>query len=179
MQYAFYICTSFTGTLTIPDSVILIGQSAFAYCSGLKGELIIGNSVMSIENSALTDCSGLTSITSYAISPPALGINVFNYEHIPIYVSCGTLNAYQNSAWGIYFTNFQEFLLNYTITSQSNNNTAGQAEVTQEPNCDNGYQAVIQATANNGYRFVKWNDNNTNNPRTVKYYQRQHIYSIF
>ena len=59
-----------------------------------------------------------------------------------------------------------EFLKNtYTISTTSNNSewgtTAGDKSVLYLEN------VVISATANYGYHFVKWNDNNTENPRTI------------
>jgi len=132
--------------------------------------LTIGSSVASIGSYAFQDCSSLTEITVYSVTPPAIG-NIYSFKNIsntiPVYIPCGTLNAYQNSAWRNYFTNFQMILTNYTITAQSNDNIAGQAVIIQEPICDNSYQAIIQATANNCYQFVRWNDNNIDNPRSV------------
>ncbi|MDR0789951.1 MAG: leucine-rich repeat domain-containing protein, partial [Bacteroidales bacterium] len=50
-----------TGQLTIPNSVMAIGESAFRQCSGLTS-VTIGNSVASIGRSAFFQCSGLTSV---------------------------------------------------------------------------------------------------------------------
>ena len=51
-----------TGSLTIPDSVTSIFESAFRGCSGLTS-VVIPDSVTSIGNVVFYDCSGLTSIT--------------------------------------------------------------------------------------------------------------------
>jgi hypothetical protein len=63
------------------------------------------------------------------------------------------------------FTNIQGDFA-YEITVNSNNSTMGSATVTQTPTCSNP-TAIITATANSGYRFLQWNDGNTDNPRTV------------
>ena len=60
---AFSSCNKLTGELVIPDSVTSIGYSAFYGCSKLTGELVIPNNVISIGEGAFTYCSGLTSIT--------------------------------------------------------------------------------------------------------------------
>ena len=73
-NYAFYGCSGFTGSLTIPNSVISIGIWAFAGC-GFTGSLTIPDSVTSIATSTFSGCSGLTSViipnsvTSIATSP--------------------------------------------------------------------------------------------------------------
>ena len=46
-------------SVTIPDSIISIGNSAFNGCTGLT-EIVIPNSVTSIGNSAFENCSGFT-----------------------------------------------------------------------------------------------------------------------
>ncbi len=53
----------------------------------------------------------------------------------------------------------------YTITVSSNNSTMG--TVTGGGTYNAGTTITLTATANNGYHFVDWNDNNTTNPRMV------------
>ena len=57
---AFYGCRGLTGNLIIPDSVTTIGRSAFADCSGFKGSLSISDKATSIGNFAFASCTGLT-----------------------------------------------------------------------------------------------------------------------
>ena len=63
-------------SVTIPNSVTSIGNSAFYGCSGLTS-VIIGNSVTSIGNSAFYGCSGLTSVTIPG-SVTSIGTSAFN-----------------------------------------------------------------------------------------------------
>jgi len=65
-----------------------------------------------------------------------------------------------------------------SVTVQSNDSTMGSASVTQQTTCTSN-QAIIQATATNGYRFVKWSDDNTQNPRTVTVTQNITLTAIF
>lgn len=55
--------------------------------------------------------------------------------------------------------------INYTITVLSDNTNMG--TVSGGGSFAEGSTTTITATANNGYRFVHWNDNNTDNPRTI------------
>ncbi len=61
-ESAFQGCSGFTGSLTIPNSVTSIGQSAFSGCSGFTGSLTIGNSVTIINAYAFSGCRGFTGI---------------------------------------------------------------------------------------------------------------------
>ena len=58
---AFHTCTHLT-SVTIGNGVTNIGSEAFCYCYDLR-EVSIGNSVTSIGNEAFNGCTGLTSIT--------------------------------------------------------------------------------------------------------------------
>ena len=105
---AFSRCSGFT-TLTIGNSVTSIGVSAFFGCSGLT-DLTIGNSVTSIDSYTFYNCSNLTSITSYTETPPTISSSTFYNcpKSIPLYVPCGSLEAYQSAAYWSQFTNIQE-----------------------------------------------------------------------
>ena len=169
-DYAFAYCSGFTGALTIPDGVTTIGVGAFLGCSSFTGALTIGNSVTTIGDYAFGNCSGLTSIVCKTPTPPVPGIggsNIFTgiSNSIPVYVLCGMLPYFESSDWTTCVTNFQEVLP--VVTVQSNDDTMGSAAVTQQNTCENP-QAIIAATANDGYHFVKWDDENIDNPRTVE-----------
>lgn len=68
----------------------------------------------------------------------------------------------------IYFVDFQVFnpsAVLDTIEVVSANETMG--TVTGGGVFEDGTEITISATPNAGYRFVRWNDNNTDNPRTI------------
>jgi len=63
-----------------------------------------------IKDGAFSQCEGLSSMTVWAENPPALGYYVFNEvnKSIPVYVPCGSLEAYQSAVGWNQFTNIQE-----------------------------------------------------------------------
>ncbi|MDR2804423.1 MAG: leucine-rich repeat protein, partial [Dysgonamonadaceae bacterium] len=160
----FYGCSGFTGSLTIPTSVTTIGEYAFGSCSGFTGALTIPTSVTSIGNYAFRNCTGLTDIYTEAINPPSIAAETFlNVPITAVHVPCGSESAYQSAAYWSSFTITSDF---FTVSVQANDDAMGTANILQANTCTDN-TAIIEATANPGYRFVQWNDGNTDNPRTV------------
>lgn len=164
LSQAFFNCSGLT-SVVIPNSVTEIGWAAFRYCNGIR-TVTIGSSVVEIDNYAF-DCSNLDTIYSYAENPPSIQYCTFPYGNtsIPVVVPCGSDEAYNNARYWSEFTNIQGKVM-YNVIVGSNNNEMGDAVVTQEPVCIDS-TAIITAIANDGYHFVRWNDGNTDNPRTV------------
>ena len=164
-EWAFYGCTGLT-SIVIPNSVTSIGRSAFSDCRGLTS-VTIGNSVTSIGNRAFSYCTGLTSITSLAITPPTIDTDVFEEvsTDIPVYVPCGSREAYSMAEEWKSFTNYIEQLTAIVaITSQDENK--GIITITKQASCEDN-ECTFVATAKENYRFVQWSDGNTDNPRTI------------
>ena len=159
----FQYCSGLT-SITIPNSVISIGDDAFGGCSGLTS-VTIPNSVTSIGNNAFNGCSGLTSITILGETPASLGSWAFDdTNNCPIYVPCGTLDAYKyKSAWSVYTSRIKYVSLSHNVQVNVNLHEAG---VVNKPItiCDD---TIISAVPNYGYHFVQWNDGNKDNPRTI------------
>lgn len=161
-----------TGEIIIPESVTSIENDAFYGCGRLTS-VTIPESVMSIGKSAFDGCSGLNSIISEAVTPPSCGDSYTFYnvsKTIPVYIPCGTstLNAYQKASGWKSFTNLQTVQQPYSITLRTSDVIMGQTTLhsqVQEVSCEG--TAVISATANFGYHFVRWSDGNTDNPRTI------------
>ena len=161
----FYNCSSLT-SITIPNSVTSIGSSAFEGCSALTS-ITIPESVTSIGSNAFSNCSSLTSVTCKATTPPTTGNFAFNNvsKSIPVYVPCKCVYIYQISSEWRAFNNIQEALAEFSITLHTSNNKMGTVEVNSNTLC-NG--ATITATPKIGYKFVKWSDGITDNPRKLE-----------
>ncbi len=131
---AFGGCSSLT-EIHIPSSVTLIDAWAFMDCSGLIA-VTIPSSVSFIGDVAFNGCTGLSSITVERETPPTLDNGVFDNTSIPVYVPCGSIEAYQNynntgTPWGG-FTNIHDLCENPLCVAPTN------VEVTStEP--QNGY----------------------------------------
>ena len=65
----------------------------------------------------------------------------------------------------------------YTVTVSANNDAWG--SVTGSGQYVEGSTATISATANDGYRFVEWDDHNTDNPRTFTVTSNMSFTAIF
>ena len=157
-EWAFQGCSGFSGSLTIPNSVTLIDNYTFADCSGFNGSLTIGSSMTKIEFQAFNGCSGFTSIISKTQTPPEAywrysGIS----EAIPVYVPCGSLEAYSQVEEWNFFTNFHEFKP-YNINLFSSDETMGTVAFAQLPDCETGMCKVL-ATPLEGYKFDYWMEN--------------------
>ena len=115
--------------ITLPSSIVSIGDYAFGNCRGLDGEFIIPSGVTSISHGlfyecnsldsivihngvtyiggyAFYGCSSLTGITINAAIPPAIeggyDATVFQFtNNCPIYVPASAVDTYKNN-WSIY-----------------------------------------------------------------------------
>ena len=113
---AFSGCTGLT-SVTIPDSVTSIGGSAFSNCSGLTS-VKIGNGVTIINNSAFSGCTSLATITLPA------GITKIGYD------------AFNNTAYYNNASNWSDNMLyigNYLIKGKTD--LAGNKSVKSNTTC--------------------------------------------
>ena len=166
-------CSSLT-SMTI-DMSHIVGDSTYSGYGEYSYEspfnipslqnLTLGENVTSIGSGAFNDCSFLQNITCLATTPPTLADNtVFPYPNIAsLNVPCGTLEAYSSatSFWNMFFSG-RISENGYNVEVSVNDETFGSVAV--ESDCST---ATLTATANEGYRFVIWNDGNTENPRVV------------
>ncbi|MCQ2301641.1 MAG: leucine-rich repeat domain-containing protein [Bacteroidales bacterium] len=151
---AFYSCSSFSGELIIPNSVTQIGSCAFTGCSGLSS-LVLGENITTIEDGTFIGCDGLTNIKVNQDVPPTCGEAVFSGidTTIPVYVPCGSKQAYQAAeGWG-QFTNFRQMPY-YEFTVEVAEPMTGTVDILQEPDCET--EGIVLAVAENGFEFQNW-----------------------
>lgn len=163
----FYNCSGLEN-VTIPNSVERIGYRAFSGCTGMNN-LTLGTGVTEIDLYAFSNCTNLEEITSYnSTAPSLLGGEVGQHfsnvtSTIPVHIPCGSSLSYL-SRWN-YFSNFVE-MAEASFVVESADTTMGTVTVLTEPSCTNP-TAVINASANAGFRFDHWSDGNTDNPRVL------------
>ena len=76
-DYAFYRCDQLTGTLVIPNSMNTIGVNAFQYCTGFT-EVIMGINLMIVGNRSFSNCTGLQKVILPDVVT-VIGIEAFRY----------------------------------------------------------------------------------------------------
>ena len=76
---AFAYCSGFTGDLIIPNSVVTIEESAFFTCYSFDGDFVIGNSVTTIGDYAFNSCDGLHGVLNIPSSVESRGSIAFRY----------------------------------------------------------------------------------------------------
>ena len=171
---AFERCRSLT-SITIPNSVTSIEYGSFQECESLTS-ITIGNSVTSIGYYVFLGCSRLTSITCLGSTPPETSDLGASASTCTLIVPKEAYNSYLRHAyWGQFLT--IRTIGDKEIKTAVNNSAWG--KVTGAGVYNENDEATLTATANSGYRFVKWSDEVTDNPRTVVVTQDSTFTAIF
>ena len=164
---AFEKCTKLK-SVNLPPNITRIGVNTFSECSSLKS-ITIPENVKYIGQKAFYMCDSLE-ITMLPKTPPTLQRYGYSYYlmlplTIPIYVPCGSMEAYMASDWSHY--NLQDMPNSFSVNIISSDSLIG--EVTSEWVSNSACNPILSMTATPmwGSRFVQWNDGNTTNPRTV------------
>lgn len=140
----------------------------------------IGENVTMVASSAFYDCSKLKTVVSYATTPPVMkGSADQSYEstswsgfspsaatlYVPKSEGSTVLAAYKAANCWKLFGTILELPDQYTITTAVKD--AGTGNVTGGGKYEENATATLNAVPAPHYDFVKWSDNNTDNPRTV------------
>lgn len=157
-------------TTVIPDEIEVIGEGAFWSCWNLKF-INLPETVDSIAHYGLIYCNRLQSITCFAVNPPHVGPQAFNYgteasininPAIPVYVPGPSLAAYQAAPGWNYFTNFVALDSYYTVKALANH-----GQVTGTGTYAANTTVTLVATPDEGFVFSKWSDGSTNSTRNL------------
>lgn len=161
---AFEGCTGLT-EVTIPNSVTSIGSSAFNGCTQMES-VTIGEKVESIGESAFARCNRLAIVTSKAMTPPQIWVTTFDDYFIPLYVPAGCKPKYTETKHWRNFTDIRETGVTlHTVTANATDETMGYVIGAGE--YPQGGTATLIAVPFGQNYFVRWNDGNTDNPRTI------------
>ena len=98
-----------------------------------------------------------------------------NYA-VTIVVPCASGEAYHNAPYWSAFDNIEERFL-WTLKATSEDDLHGSVSILTEPSC--AIDAVITATPNEGYHFVRWSDGATDNPYSFKVTSDTMIIALF
>ena len=171
---AFYWCTSLT-SITIPNSVTSIEDLAFQACSSLTS-ITIPDSVTSIGYETFSFCEKLDTITCLGSTPPAAENLGANTQTCVLVVPKEAYSDYlEHAYWGQFFN--IRTIGDKEITASTNNPAWG--KVNGAGVFNENETATLTAIPNNGYHFVKWDDEVTDNPRTVVVTQDSTFTAIF
>lgn len=95
----------------------------------------------------------------------------FTNSSASVYVPCGELERFRNMGHG----NFRNIPSPYTITAKESD--GGFVQIPTYSICDD--QVVVTAEPMRGFHFVKWADENTENPRTLALTQDIALEAVF
>ena len=121
-NFSFKDCTNLT-SINIPDSVETIGICAFEYCEKLTN-ITIGQSVRKIESSAFSNCTGLKTLT---ITSPTVSIEYGAFSgcsNLETIVGCEAITTIPEYAF-CGCNKLQSFTFNNSITTIGNHAFSG------------------------------------------------------
>ena len=181
--------------VTIPNTVTSIGDNAFTSCASITS-VTIPNSVISIGVSAFSNCQNLAFVTI-----PSTVINIGNYvfnssNNVTLY--CEIAETEKPSGWSQYWNQVSwtptycpiEWgckVVRAAVEGDSeigNVKTGGENYAVKGTDGSMWYLAattngIDTLTATPAAHFVKWNDNNTDNPRIVNVTSSQAFTATF
>ena len=160
-------------TVKMPRYLTELGQAAFSNCSSLT-TIDIPSTVTQIGVYVFAECVNLKSMNCLGEAPATLYPYAFDRisDSCRIYVPCGTLEAYQLSAWNAYHLQYAPS--EYKLQAQVKEDMGGHLQIES-----NKCVSSITATPDYGYYFDKWADGNTDNPRIFTLTQDTIITAIF
>lgn len=167
-EFAFAYCNNIEGTLRLPRGVKTIGASAFTQCHSITA-LELPVSLEQVDQRAFYQCVGIREVDIKALTPPALGSDVFVglKTNVVFNVPCISIDRYKaDASW----KNFRNLRTTYPckldVVARVSDPVSG--TVTGGGSYNVGESVVLTVICNAGYGFKGWNDGNKSNPRTVQ-----------
>ena len=166
-------CTSLK-EVVLPECVRVIDYGAFCDCKSLR-EIVLPVGVNYIGYRAYAGCDNVSTIVCMNPTVPNTSDRAFDSidTRIDVYVPCNKASLYSQATQWQRFENIEG--KRYYVVVSTNTPDWGSAVATKQPTCDDN-TATIEATPEEGYRFVKWDDNNTDNPRQIAYNGQGYVY---
>lgn len=160
-----YLCYDLDSlnTIVISNSVMDIDNFAFQGCTQIES-ITIGEKVKWIGEWAFDRCKRLERVISKAVTPPSIWATTFDDYGMPLYVPKGCKSKYAEAKYWRNFTDIREATL-YKVTANATDETMGY--VTGAGEYPKGGTATLVAVPFGQNYFVRWNDGNTDNPRTI------------
>ncbi|MBD5392071.1 leucine-rich repeat domain-containing protein, partial [bacterium] len=169
-----YLPKNYSGEYAIPSGIQSIAPTAFYRCNGLRS-VTIPESVTTIGDLAFYE-TGLVKVTSLAQTPPhfignsddGYSFEGFTYALGTLYVPQGCKSTYESAEGWHKFSKIEEIEEagpTYMVTVLANDASMG--TVSGGNTYASGAEAILTAIPNAGYHFVKWDDENTDNPRML------------
>ena len=148
-------------------------NNSFQNCNKIE-TIILGVGFQNIGDLTFKGCTALRTIVCKGETMPVmLQTNTSSWpcfgevdkSQVTVFVPCGKSGDYtaDTDKWAD-FKNIKDTLF-YDLQVASANETKGTVAITTAPDCTT--DAKIEATPASGYKFVKWSDDNTENPRTL------------
>ena len=163
---AFSGCSAMS-SIDIPNSINLIDYLAFSGCHAL-GTVILGTGIDSLSRTAFCECDNLNTVICRADTIPFLfGNSIYSFfggcGHLvnELKVHCSSVDLY--SSWSSYFNQISCYCV---LTVKTNNDSMG--SITGGGYVNYGDSVVLHATANIGFHFFSWDDQDICNPRSVQ-----------
>lgn len=172
--FTFFRCGSLTA-IELPENVTSIGESAFQYCSSLAS-ITVPEGVTNIGTYAFHSCTDMTSATFLGDVPSFGSVPFGGGNTCLLHVPCGTSAEYASAANVAAERVVKPVMMDYSVTSEDE--ARGSVSILERPTCED-QTLTIQAEANEGYQFYRWNDDATDNPYTLVLTQDTTLEAMF
>ncbi len=160
-----FIYNSALSEVDFGTSLEVIGERVFYNCTSL-GDLVLPATLDTLKEGCFWGCN-IASIRFFSTTPPATVGSIFPYGQnhtIPVYIPCGTYQAYHSASTWSSFPNLIE-RASFDIMVQANDTTMGYVVINDSASCTQ--PVVLTAIPHDGYHFAHWSDSSTANPRYI------------